>query len=70
MGMGINFLVSRLDDETGVVGEPLGVAGNTGVTSRKSLLASSGCAEADNSDLVVDASGSDEAQWATRITLH
>ena len=69
MGMGINFLVSRLDDETGVVGEPLGVAGNTGETGRESLLASSGCAEADNSDLVVDAIGSDEAQWATRVTL-
>ena len=67
-GNGISF-AAPLQDQTGVIGEPLGVAGNTGETSRETLLASSGGTEADNSDLVVSAIGTDEAQWAARVTL-
>ena len=58
-----------LDDQAGGVGDPLGVAGNTGESSGESLGASGAGDEADDADLVVDASV-DEAQWAARVSLY
>ena len=62
-------ILDDLDDQTSVVGQPLGVARHTGESSGETLLASSGSAEADDSDLIVDTGCSDKAQWATRVTL-
>ena len=59
----------NLDDQTSVVGEPLGVARHTGKSSWETLFTSSGSTEADDSDLIVSAVGLDETHWATRVTL-
>ena len=58
-----------LDDEACVVGEPLGVAGNTGETGRNTDFAAARRAETDHSDLVESAIGLDETQRTARITL-
>lgn len=66
---GDSSILDDLEDQTSVVGEPLGVARHTGESSGETLLASSGSAEADDSDLIVCASCSDKAQWAARVTV-
>jgi hypothetical protein len=58
-----------LDDQAGGVGDPLGVAGNAGESSGVSSGASGAGDEADDTDLVVDASV-DEAQWTARVSLY
>lgn len=58
-----------LDDQAGNQGNPLGVAGNAGESGGQTSGASSGGAEADDTDLVVNTSV-DVAQWAARVTLY
>ena len=59
----------HLEDQTGVVGDELGIARDTGETIRIAAVQAQTGAEADESDLIVCAIGLNEAQWATRVTL-
>ena len=64
-----NDWCTSLEDQTGVVTDPLGVAGNAGETIGITAVQAETRAEADESDLIVDTLAIHKAQWATRVTL-